>query len=74
MTLVAQTWPDAAVAVALIVSVGLVLAVLVWSIFRTGQTAIRSHGRERDAVDGLRKEVAELRARLQESAPVTPGE
>ena len=46
MTLAALTWPAASVYVALIAGVSLVVAVLIWSIFRTGQTAIRSeHGR-----------------------------
>ena len=47
MTLGTLTWPQAAVWIALIVSSGLVVAVLIWSIFRTGQTAIRSEYRER---------------------------
>jgi hypothetical protein len=37
----ALTWPEAAVWMTVIATAGLVLAVLVWSIFRTGQTAIR---------------------------------
>jgi hypothetical protein len=34
--------------VALILSAGLVLSVLIWSIFRTGQTAIRFEGRQEE--------------------------
>jgi hypothetical protein len=45
MNLAALTWPEAFVYVALIASVGLVLAVLIWSVFRTGQTAIESDSR-----------------------------
>jgi hypothetical protein len=47
MTFAALTWPEASVYVALILSVGAVLAVLVWSIFRTGQTAIRHENPKR---------------------------
>jgi hypothetical protein len=51
MTIAALNWPAAAVYIAVIVTAGLVVAVLVWSIFRTGQTAIRSgndlHGQAR---------------------------
>jgi ABC-type long-subunit fatty acid transport system fused permease/ATPase subunit len=41
MTLATLSWPVAAVSIAGIVVGGLVFAVLIWSIFRTGQTAIR---------------------------------
>jgi hypothetical protein len=54
MSLAALTWPQASVYVALIISGGVVLAVLIWSIFRTGQTAIRSEGRQ-EAVSNPRK-------------------
>jgi hypothetical protein len=67
MTLAALTWPEASVYVAVIAAGGLVVAVLVWSIFRTGQTAIRSDKR----VDNLRRELDELRARLEQSIPST---
>jgi hypothetical protein len=40
----ALTWPAASVYIALIFALGIVLAVLIWSIFRTGQTAIRNEG------------------------------
>jgi hypothetical protein len=49
MSLAALTWPQASVYIALISSAGVVLAVLIWSIFRTGQTAIRSEGRQETA-------------------------
>jgi hypothetical protein len=45
MTLAALTWPEASVYIALIIGASLVVAVLIWSIFRTGQTAIRTEGR-----------------------------
>jgi len=48
MTIAALTWPQATVYVALIAAVGLVLSVLIWSIFRTGRTAIRSDSRQGD--------------------------
>jgi hypothetical protein len=42
MTFIAAlTWPEAAVRMTFIATVGIVVAVLVWSIFRTGQTAIK---------------------------------
>jgi hypothetical protein len=51
----ALTWPAASVYIALILSVAFVVAVLTWSIFRTGQAAIRSEGRERRAHEPLRQ-------------------
>ena len=48
MTIAALNWPEATVYVALIAAFGLVVSVLIWSIFRTGQTAIRSDGRRWD--------------------------
>jgi TRAP-type C4-dicarboxylate transport system permease small subunit len=48
VTIAALSWPAASVYIALIVSVALVAAVLIWSIFRTGQTAITSDSRQRD--------------------------
>jgi hypothetical protein len=47
MALATLSWPEAFVYVAVIVTAGLVLSVLIWSIFRTGQTAIRSESRGR---------------------------
>jgi hypothetical protein len=47
MTFADLTWPEASVYVALILSVGAVVTVLVWSIFRTGQTAIRNENPKR---------------------------
>ena len=44
MTVAALTWQATAVWATLIVTTGLVLSVLIWSIFRTGQTAITSEG------------------------------
>jgi hypothetical protein len=51
MTVVATSWAAAAVSIAAIAGVALVLTVLVWSIFRTGQTAIRSETVGREPVD-----------------------
>jgi hypothetical protein len=42
MTIATLSWPEASVWIAAIVVGGLVVAVLIWSIFRTGQTAIHS--------------------------------
>ena len=50
MTIAELSWPAASVYIALILAVGLVVAVLIWSIFRTGQTAIRSEGRRRETL------------------------
>ena len=54
MTIATLSWPQAAVYIALIAAVGLVVAVLIWSIFRTGQTAIASDSRKREASDARR--------------------
>jgi hypothetical protein len=61
MTIAALTWPQASVYIALITAAGLVVAVAVWSIFRTGQTAIRTESAHREELDRLRRDVAELR-------------
>ena len=47
MTIAALTWPAASIYIALIVGAALVAAVLIHSIFRTGQTAIQSGRRDR---------------------------
>jgi hypothetical protein len=65
VTIAALTWPEAAVYMSGIAALGLVLSVLVWSIFRTGQTAIRTESKQREPVERLRKEVEELRTRLE---------
>jgi hypothetical protein len=49
MTIFALTWPEAVVHVTWIASLALVLAVLIWSIFRTGQTAIRNENGRRQS-------------------------
>ena len=54
MITAALTWPQASVYIAVIAAGGLVLSVLVWSIFSTGQTAIRSENERRETVDNLR--------------------
>lgn len=45
MSIVAMTWPEAAVWISGIAATGLVLSVLVWSLFRTGRIAIRHEPR-----------------------------
>jgi hypothetical protein len=47
VTIAALTWPATVVWAALIVTTGIVVSVLIWSIFRTGQTAIKSEGSRR---------------------------
>ena len=47
MTVAALTWPAASIYIALIVAIALVVAVLIHSTFRTGQTAIHSDKRDR---------------------------
>ncbi len=47
MTIAALSWPAASIYIAVIVGVALVAAVLIHSIFRTGQTAIQSDRRDR---------------------------
>jgi hypothetical protein len=54
VNIAALSWPAASVYVALIAAVGLVVTVLIWSIFRTGQTAITSDSRKREANDTRR--------------------
>jgi TRAP-type C4-dicarboxylate transport system permease small subunit len=54
MNIAALSWPAASVYVALIAAVGLVVAVLIRSIFRTGQTAITSDSRKTEANDARR--------------------
>ena len=54
MTIATLSWPAAAVYVALIAAIGLAVSVLIWSIFRTGQTAIRSENRRRMGSDNRR--------------------
>jgi hypothetical protein len=51
MTIAALSWPAASLYIALIVSVALVVAVLIWSIFRTGRTAITSDSHQREPSD-----------------------
>jgi hypothetical protein len=53
----------------LIAALALVLSVLTWSIFRTGQTAIRKDSEQRKLVERLRREVEELRAQLRPLDP-----
>lgn len=67
MTVAALTWPAAVIHVTWIAAVGLVLAVLISSLFRTGQTAIRKEIGQQDLLESLRNEIHELRAQLQRS-------
>jgi hypothetical protein len=69
MTLAALNWPDAVVWSVSIAAAGFVLAVLIWSIFRTGQTAIKNDGRQRELIDHLGRRVDEPRAGVEQSAP-----
>jgi hypothetical protein len=75
MTIAALTWPDALVHATWIAAGAVIVVVLIWSIFRTGQTAIRSESGQRELVERLRREVDDLRARLEPSLQSTePGE
>jgi cytochrome c-type biogenesis protein CcmH/NrfG len=71
MVIASLTWPQAVVAATSIAALGLVLTVLVWSIFRTGQTAISHESGERRQVESLRAEVAALCAQLEPSGRST---
>src|SRR5262249_19423708 len=51
MAIAALSWPAASIYIALIIAVALVVAVLIWSIFRTGQTAIGRDKRRRESND-----------------------
>jgi hypothetical protein len=47
MSIAALSWPAASVYIAVIVAIAIVVGVLIWSIFRTGQTAIaRDNGKQ----------------------------
>ena len=59
MILTALTWPEASVRMTLIAAVAVVLSVLIWSIFRTGQTAIKKEFRQ---VEELERSRAEARS------------
>jgi hypothetical protein len=59
MTIATLSWPAAAVYIALIAAAGLVVSVLIWSIFGTGQTAIRSENRGREGNDNRRMSAGE---------------
>jgi hypothetical protein len=69
MIVAALTWPEAVVRATLVAGIAVVLSILIWSIFRTGQTAIRKEGSDRKLVEGLRAEVDRLRDRVEESTP-----
>jgi hypothetical protein len=66
MILAALTWPEAAVRATLIASIALVLSVLIWSIFRTGQTPIKDESKDQE---GLRRRIKELEAQLARAQP-----
>jgi len=54
MLLMTLTWPEASVRMTLIAAVAVVLSVLIWAIFRTGQTAIKKEIRQHEELDKLR--------------------
>jgi TRAP-type C4-dicarboxylate transport system permease small subunit len=59
MTIAALSWPAASIYIALIVGVALVAAVLIWSIFQTGRTAITNDSRKREPGDNRRMSARE---------------
>jgi hypothetical protein len=61
MTLATLTWPEASVYVTAIAAVAVILAVLIRSIFRTGQAAIRSDTRQREVADAELRRLGERR-------------
>ncbi len=74
MTIAVLTWPEAVVGATSIAAIALMLSILIWSIFRTGQTAIKHEDGQSRLIEGLRVEVDELRAQLQQSTPPSQGE
>ena len=54
MLITALSWPEASVRMTLIAAVALVLSVLIWAIFRTGQTAIKKEIRQVEELEKLR--------------------
>jgi hypothetical protein len=68
MTIATLSWPEAVVGATTVAAIALILSVLVWSIFRTGQTAIRQEAGVRKLVESLRTEVEQLRALVERSA------
>jgi hypothetical protein len=54
MLVMAMTWPEASVRMTLIAAVAVVLSVLIWAIFRTGQTAIKKEIRQHEELEKLR--------------------
>ena len=52
----ALTWPEASVRMTLIAAVAVVLSVLIWAIFRTGQTAIKKEYRQVEELERARAE------------------
>jgi hypothetical protein len=67
MTIATLSWPEAVVGATTVAAIALVLSVLIWSIFRTGQTAIRQEAGERKLIESLRTEVEQLRAQFERS-------
>jgi cytochrome c-type biogenesis protein CcmH/NrfG len=51
MAMAALSWPAASIYIAVIIAVALVVSVLIWSIFRTGQTAIARDNHRRASND-----------------------
>jgi hypothetical protein len=65
MTLATLSWPEAVVGATTVAAIALVLSVLIWSIFRTGQTAIRQEAGDHKLVESLRTEVEQLRTQVE---------
>jgi hypothetical protein len=68
MPITALTWPEAFVGAVSVAAIAAVLAVLIWSIFRTGQIAIKKEPGERKLLERVQADIAELRAELQRLA------
>jgi hypothetical protein len=59
MTIAALSWPAASIYIAVIIAIAFVVAVLIHSIFRTGQTAITNDSRKREPGDNRRTNARE---------------
>jgi hypothetical protein len=59
MTIAALSWPAASIYIAVIAAIAFVVAVLIHSIFRTGQTAITTGSRRREPGDNRRTSARE---------------
>ena len=68
MIAAALTWEEAIVGAVSVAMLGLIIIVVVWQIFRTGQTAMRRQGSGQE-LERLRREVDQLRAELGRAEP-----